>query len=157
MTVPKLNKSGRPTHFSESGNSARRVGQLTVLSRATHDIELGNSGSQVGQPAVANYNHHKINNMNKSELVKQVAVRTGRAQDSTRQTVDAALSLIEETIMANEPVVLHGFGAFYPVVQGTRPVRNPKSGTPMMMVPRNNVRFKSGLLLLRALNPDLDL
>lgn len=92
--------------------------------------------------------------MNKSELVKKLAEETGRTETEAKKMITAFVSIVENTLKSGEPVTLIGFGTFHPVVQPGRMVRNPKTGVPLEMSPRNNVRFKTGILFLRYLNPD---
>lgn len=91
--------------------------------------------------------------MNKSQFVKALAEKLGKTEVETKQLVGATISLIEDTIKSGEPVVLLGFGTFHPVLQSERAVRNPRTGIPLIMEERKNVRFKAGLLFLRDLNP----
>lgn len=91
--------------------------------------------------------------MNKAQFVKVLAEKLGKTEVETKQLVGATISLIEDTIKSGEPVVLLGFGTFRPVLQSERGVRNPKTGTPLVLKERKNVRFKAGLLFLRDLNP----
>lgn len=95
--------------------------------------------------------------MNKTQFVKAFAKRTGKTGVEAKQLTDSFISLIEETIQSGEPLVFLGFGTFHPVLQPGRTVRNPKTGTTLEMLPRKNVRFKTGLLFLQDLNPDQNL
>lgn len=90
--------------------------------------------------------------MNKAQFVKVLAERTGKTEVETKQWVTSFLSLVEDTIKADESLVLLGFGTFHPVTQPERAVRNPKTGVPLMMAARKNVRFKIGKFFLNDLN-----
>lgn len=94
--------------------------------------------------------------MNKAQFVKALAERTGKTEVETKQLVASFLSLVEDTIKSDDPLILLGFGTFHPVTQAERAVRNPKTGKSLVMKARKNVRFKIGKLFLSDLNPDQD-
>ena len=50
--------------------------------------------------------------MQKTDFIKAVAEKTGVSQKETKQVIDAALMVIEDTLKAGEKVTLTGFGTF---------------------------------------------
>ena len=50
--------------------------------------------------------------MNKEQLARRLAVRTGKKYHETRPYVDAFCKTLEDALMADEKIVLSGFGTF---------------------------------------------
>lgn len=90
--------------------------------------------------------------MNKKELINDLAKRTGLKKYEVRMTVEAFIDVLEERIQANEKLNMKRLGVFTPIYQNTRPVRNPRTGDPCMLEPRNSIKFRPGNDLLRRLN-----
>ena len=90
--------------------------------------------------------------MNKTAFISELAVRTDRPATEVRKFVDDFLALTTEVLAREEEVAFLRFGRFYPHKQHARPVRNPKTGTPVMLDERIAVRFKPGKDLFEAVN-----
>jgi DNA-binding protein HU-beta len=65
--------------------------------------------------------------MNKSDLIAKVAITTGVPRTTVEKVIDATLQEIGDNLVANEPVVLRGFGSFITVARQPRVARNPKT------------------------------
>lgn len=90
--------------------------------------------------------------MNKKEFIGELAVRTGRPVTEMHKFVDHFLALTTEVLAREEYVLFLGFGRLYPRKQSSRPVRNPKTGAPVMLEERTTVRFKPGKDLFETIN-----
>ncbi|MCL3851100.1 MULTISPECIES: HU family DNA-binding protein [Parabacteroides] len=66
--------------------------------------------------------------------------------------LNSFLEVLEDTLKAEEPVGLQGFGKFELWKQTERLGRNPRTGVPCIIPARTSVRFKAGKYLLEALN-----
>jgi len=56
--------------------------------------------------------------------------------------VNTIVDVIAETLIAGEDVKLRGFGRFSLADKGSRPVRNPQTGEPMVLDARRTVTFR---------------
>lgn len=92
--------------------------------------------------------------MNKNDLTKLLAERTGKTFVEAQQTIEEVFGLMTESLGQGEKVVLTGFGSFRVCRQHERPVRNPRTGKPYTLVPRDTVRFTVGARLFDRLNAD---
>lgn len=90
--------------------------------------------------------------MTKNQLIRVLAKRTGFKQYQVRSVYNTFVALLLEQMEKNERLVLKGFGTFNPIVQTTRPVRNPRTGEEMMLIPRTTIKFRPGDDLVRSLN-----
>lgn len=90
--------------------------------------------------------------MNKTTFITELAVRTDRPITEVRKFVDDFFALTTEVLAREEDVAFLYFGRFYPRKQFARPVRNPKTGAPVMLDERTTVRFKPGKTLFEAVN-----
>lgn len=92
--------------------------------------------------------------MNKRDLVDVLVDRTGLEKQAVIKTIEAFVLTVEDTMAKNERIRIRGLGVFYPIVQTTRLVRNPKTGEEMMFTPRNSFRFKPGEDVVKKLNKE---
>lgn len=90
--------------------------------------------------------------MNKKDLIALLANKTGLKQYEVKKVIETFSATVIEKIEADEKVSLKGFGMFYPVFHGSRPVRNPKTGEEMDLTPRNSIKFRPGDDVVRKLN-----
>lgn len=90
--------------------------------------------------------------MNKHDLILLLAEKTELKQRDVKNIVETLITTVVDTIATNERVRIKGFGVFYPIRQTTRPVRNPKTGEKLALIPRNNFKFRPGDDILRKLN-----
>ena len=86
------------------------------------------------------------------QFINELATRTGQSATETRKFVDSLLTLVTDTLAREEEITFLGFGRFYPRKQAARPVRNPKTGAPIMLDERTAIRFKAGKDLFEAVN-----
>lgn len=79
-------------------------------------------------------------------------MRTGRPVTETHKFVEDFFALATEVLAREEDILFLGFGRFSPRKQPARPVRNPKTGAPVMLDERTTVRFKPGKYLFETIN-----
>lgn len=90
--------------------------------------------------------------MDKKEFNIKIAKRLGVTIADAKIITDTVLDSIAEVLSDNENLCFSKFGTFKLIYQGTRPVRNPKSGEPYMLEPRMTVRFSCGKQLKERIN-----
>ena len=107
--------------------------------------------------------------MNKTEFINELAKRTDRPVTEMYKLVNDFLTLINRIVnllrfgnayeserapswLREEDILFLGFGRFSPRKQNARPVRNPKTGAPVMFYGRTTVGFKPGKDLLKTIN-----
>lgn len=90
--------------------------------------------------------------MNKNDLINELAAKLDITRTASKQYLEAFEETLGDALEEGEPVVLQGFGTFSRWQQTGRPGRNPKTGAPCMIVPRNSVKFKPGKYLLEKMN-----
>ncbi len=85
--------------------------------------------------------------MNKIEFINAVAAKAGLSKKDTRDTVDAVLETITETLVKGESVSFMGFGAFSTAERAARTAKVP--GTDRVVdIPATTVaKFKVGQTL----------
>ncbi|MBA7496835.1 DNA-binding protein HU [subsurface metagenome] len=82
--------------------------------------------------------------MNKAELVEEVANQTGLTKKASRETVDAIISAITDSLAREEKVTLVGFGTFQVMERKARTGRNPQTGDEIQIPPKKVPKFKPG-------------
>lgn len=92
--------------------------------------------------------------MKKKDLFALISEKTELKQADVKNVVEAFFTTVVDKIAANERVQIKGFGVFFPVYQARRPVRNPKTGEALDLIPRNNFKFKPGNDIIRKLNKE---
>ena len=84
--------------------------------------------------------------------MKVLIEKTGLEKRDVYLTVDTMLNTILDELASDHRVSIRGFGVFHPVFYDTRPVRNLKTGQPMMLTPHKSIRLKVGDDVVRKLN-----
>lgn len=82
--------------------------------------------------------------MHKKDLVEAVAQKTGKSQKDVKETLEAILSTITETLKKGDKVTLIGFGTFSVQQTKARTGRNPQTGKAMQIKAKKRPRFKAG-------------
>jgi DNA-binding protein HU-beta len=80
--------------------------------------------------------------LNKKDLIKKLASRTPYTQQECKFLVESLFDVISKELISGEEVSIVNFGKFSVSRQKSRPVRNPKTGEPMMLAPDKTVKFK---------------
>jgi len=90
--------------------------------------------------------------MHKKDLIEQAARKAGKSQAEVKETLEAILETITETVKKGERVTLTGFGTFSRQKQAARMGRNPSTGKPLKIAAKNKVKFKAGAELSGQVN-----
>jgi DNA-binding protein HU-beta len=86
----------------------------------------------------------------KSEFVDQVANKAEVSKKEAGDIVDAALSVIEETLSRGGEVTFSGFGKFHVAERGAREGVNPRTGEKLQIAASKVPRFTAGSGLKKA-------
>lgn len=86
--------------------------------------------------------------MNKNEFVGAVAAKANISQAAAKESIDAVIAVIGETLKQNEDVALVGFGTFRAKSCAARKGINPATGAAIDIPAKKAVAFKAGKTLL---------
>jgi DNA-binding protein HU-beta len=86
----------------------------------------------------------------KSEFVDRVAEHSGLGKSEAGKAVDAALSVIEETLSRGGEINFTGFGKFSVADRGARQGVNPQTGERIEIAASKVPRFSAGSGLKNA-------
>ena len=91
--------------------------------------------------------------MNKSDLIKKISEDADplNAEDS-EQAVNTILNLISTYLNNGDRVEIRKFGTFSVRSRGQRISRNPKTGTSVLVEPKNHPYFRASKYLRESLN-----
>lgn len=82
--------------------------------------------------------------MNKRELIDEVSTKTGLTKRVSRETVDAVISAITDSLAREEKVTLVGFGIFQVRKRNARDGRNPQTGKAIQIPAKKVPKFRAG-------------
>ncbi|MFQ5834459.1 MAG: HU family DNA-binding protein [bacterium] len=82
--------------------------------------------------------------MNKAELVEEVADQTGLTKKVSRETVDAIISAITDSLVREEKVTLVGFGTFQVRKRKARRGVNPQTRETIQIPAKKVPKFRPG-------------
>jgi nucleoid DNA-binding protein len=80
----------------------------------------------------------------KKEIVKQIAEEVEETQLKIKQIVQLTFDAIVETLLEEKRIELRNFGVFEVKQRKARKARNPRTGEPVQVPPKNVVTFKPG-------------
>lgn len=90
--------------------------------------------------------------MHKKDLIEAVAKKTEKSQKEVKETLEAILSTISDTLKKGDKVTLVGFGTFSVQQTKARTGRNPQTGKAMEIKAKKRPRFKAGSDLSTKVN-----
>lgn len=90
--------------------------------------------------------------MHKKDLIEAVAKKTEQSQKEVKETLEAILSTIGDTLKKGDKVTLVGFGTFSVQQTKARTGRNPQTGKAMEIKAKKRPRFKAGSDLSTKVN-----
>jgi len=85
--------------------------------------------------------------MNKGELIEEVTNQTGLTKKTSRETIDATISVISDALARGEKVTLVGFGTFRVIRRKARRGRNPQTGKAIQISAKKAPKFRAGKAL----------
>jgi integration host factor subunit beta len=80
----------------------------------------------------------------KKEIVKQISDELGLTQLKVKDIVQKTFDAIVETLLREKRIELRNFGVFEVKRRKARKARNPRTGEPVEVEPKNVVTFKPG-------------
>jgi nucleoid DNA-binding protein len=80
----------------------------------------------------------------KKEIVKRISDRSGLTQLKTKEIVQWTFDAIVETLITEKRIELRNFGVFEVKRREARKARNPRTGDPVEVGPKNVVTFQPG-------------
>ena len=91
--------------------------------------------------------------MNKSDLIKKISENADSLnEDDLEQTVNTILNLISSSLSKGDRVEIRNFGTFSVRSRDQRISRNPKTGTSVLVEPKNHPYFRASKFLRESLN-----
>ena len=91
--------------------------------------------------------------MNKSDLIKKISENTDSLnQEDLEQTINIILNLISSSLSNVDRVEIRNFGTFSVRSRDQRISRNPKTGTSVLVEPKNHPYFRASKFLRESLN-----
>jgi integration host factor subunit beta len=91
--------------------------------------------------------------MNKSDLIKNISENTDSLnEEDLEQTVNIILKLISNSLNNGDRVEIRNFGTFSVRSRDQRISRNPKTGTSVLVEPKNHPYFRASKYLKESLN-----
>lgn len=88
--------------------------------------------------------------MTKKDLVEVVAKKANLTSKAARDSVQAVLNAVRDSLKRGEKVVITGFGTFSVRARAARPGRNPKTGEKITIAARKAPGFTPGKTLKKA-------
>jgi integration host factor subunit beta len=86
----------------------------------------------------------EILTVTKKEIVKQISERSGLTQLKTKEIVQWTFDAIIQTLITEKRIELRNFGVFEVKRREARKARNPRTGHPVEVGPKNVVTFQPG-------------
>lgn len=80
--------------------------------------------------------------MNKNDLIQTAANLSGQSQAEVKQSLNAILESISQSLKKEESVVLVGFGTFAVKERPARTGHNPSTGKQMQIPAKKVIKFK---------------
>tara|TARA_S200000501_G_scaffold71551_1_gene63502 strand:+ start:71 stop:349 length:279 start_codon:yes stop_codon:yes gene_type:complete len=91
--------------------------------------------------------------MNKSDLIKKMSENADSLNvEDLEQTVATILNLISNSLDNGDRVEIRNFGTFSVRSRDQRISRNPKTGTSVLVEPKNHPYFRASKYLRESLN-----
>ena len=91
--------------------------------------------------------------MNKSDLIKKISENADSLnEEDLEQTVTTILNLISNSLSNGDRVEIRNFGTFSVRSRDQRISRNPKTGTSVLVEPKNHPYFRASKFLRESLN-----
>lgn len=88
--------------------------------------------------------------MTKRDIIELVSKKANLTTKASRESVQAFLNAIRDSLKRGEKVVITGFGTFSIRKRATRPGRNPKTGEKITIGARKAPGFTPGKTLKKA-------
>lgn len=90
--------------------------------------------------------------MTKLEIISKIAHDTGLSSKDVQIFLESFTRITTEALKEGDSVKIARLGQLQPWRQTERPGRNPRTGTPVTIIPRLSVKFRPSKNLLAELN-----
>lgn len=90
--------------------------------------------------------------MNKAELVEAMVAKTGYSKKAITESLNAFISVVSETLKADDKIQLVGFGTFEVRKRSARKGRNPQTKEEIKIPASKAPAFKAGKALKELVN-----
>lgn len=90
--------------------------------------------------------------MTKKDLIRQIAKDMSITLAESELYVSTFQSVLIKEIQKDNPLMLQGFGTFWPWKQKERYGKNLYTNKSILIKARTSIKFKPGKLLMKALN-----
>ncbi len=91
--------------------------------------------------------------LTRAHLADQLSAAGYGSKAQARELLDALLSLLHAALNRGDTVVFQHFGRFEVRTQPAHPRRHPKTGEPVLVAERRQVKFKPSKHLLKETAP----
>lgn len=88
--------------------------------------------------------------MNKSEFISAIGNRTLKKDSDIKPIIDAAITILTETLAAGEPIIIQSFGTFEVREHAATTARNPRTGEKVDVAAKKVPAFKAAKSLKDA-------
>lgn len=92
--------------------------------------------------------------MTKADLVEEIASSTGLTKKDTALAVDHLIKAVKDALEEGRHIEIRGFGTFKVRQRKARTARNPRTGDPVQLPPRNVAVFKVSKELKDRIAPE---
>jgi len=90
--------------------------------------------------------------MNKSEFISAIGNRTLKKDSEIKSVIDAAVTILAETLTAGESVTIPSFGTFEVRERAATTARNPRTGETVEVAAKRVPAFKPAKALKEAVD-----
>jgi len=90
--------------------------------------------------------------MNKSEFISAIGNRTLKKDSEIKPIIDAAITILTETLATGEAITIPGFGTFEVRERAATTARNPRTGETVEVSAKKVPAFKPGKGLKDAIH-----
>ena len=90
--------------------------------------------------------------MTKADIAERIQKRTGFTKKESIELMEAAFSIMKDTIATGETLKISGFGSFIVKKKGDRRGRNPQTGEEITIEARSVLTFKPSNMLRDEIN-----
>ncbi len=82
--------------------------------------------------------------MNKTEFISAIGNRTLKKDSEVKPIIDAAITILTETLASGESIIIPGFGTFEVRERAATTARNPRTGETVDVSAKKVPAFKAG-------------
>lgn len=92
--------------------------------------------------------------LTKAQIIENLFAKNMFTKGESAHIIETLFELVKQSLESGDDVLISGFGKFCVREKRQRRGRNPQTGEPIMLDPRNVVTFKCSGVLRDAINED---